>query len=376
MHLHGFHFLVDAAGDGQNDEALDAENRRTVVTEQMEPGRTISLTWTPTRPGRWLFHCHMLVHMHSATDAHARPQRGDDDAGMAGLVIGIEVAGPQAVSAPLAPIRRLVMVLNEDADRYGKGLCGYRVDLEGAEAPRLTAGQVPGPVLVLYRGEPTEITIVNRTTRPTAIHWHGMEIDSYFDGVPGFGGDREKIAPPVAPGESFVVNMTPPRSGTFMYHTHWHEVAQLAGGLYGPLIVLEPGQHYDPATDHILMVGYNGVIIKGQRGPYALNGLSSPEPILMRAGVPHRLRLINITPNNVGLTASLMNRFDPVQWKLLAKDGAEVAGTQMALRLARQLVSVGETYDFEFTSSDPQDLWFDFRTRFGGWVLQAQVQVR
>jgi FtsP/CotA-like multicopper oxidase with cupredoxin domain len=268
------------------------------------------------------------------------------------------------------------MVVNEEADRYGKGLPGYRVDLEGTEAPHLTAGQVPGPVLVLYRGEPTEITIVNRTTRPTAIHWHGIEIESYFDGVPGFGGDNEKIAPPVAAGQSFVVKMTPPRSGTFMYHTHWHDVGQLAGGLYGPLIVLEPGQKYDPTTDHILMVGYNGVVIKGQRAPYALNGLSAPEPIFMRAGVPNRLRLINITPNNVGLTASLMNQFEPVQWKLLAKDGAEVAGTQGALRLARQLVSVGETYDFEFTLSNPQDLWFDFRTRFGGWVLQAQVQVR
>src|SRR5262249_55786497 len=56
MHLHGFHFVVDAAGDGETDQMLTAENRRTVVTERMAPGRTISMTWTPTRPGNWLFH--------------------------------------------------------------------------------------------------------------------------------------------------------------------------------------------------------------------------------------------------------------------------------------------------------------------------------
>ena len=43
------------------------------------------------------------------------------------------------------------------------------------------------------------------------------------------------------PGQSFIVRITPPRAGTFIYHTHWHDEAQLAGGLYGPLLVMEPG---------------------------------------------------------------------------------------------------------------------------------------
>ena len=376
MHLHGFHFGVDAAGDGQVDEAFDGEHRRNVVTEQMEPGRTISMTWTPTRAGNWIFHCHMLVHMmRRATDEHAMHQRGND-AGMAGIVIGVEVTGQATASASRSAIKRLSMVLSEEADRYGKGLPGYGVDLEGTEAPRISAGPVPGPVLILHRGETTEITVVNRTTRPTAIHWHGMEIESYFDGVPGFGGNTQQMAPAIEAGQSFVVTMTPPRSGTFMYHTHWHDVAQLAGGLYGPLIVLEPGQTYDPGVDHILMVGYNGVLIPEQRAPYALNGRTTPDAVVMRAGVPNRLRLINITANNVGLTASLMSEFETVQWKLVAKDGAEVTAAQKTVRLARQLVSVGETYDFEFTPLGPQALWVDFRTRLGGWVLQAPVQAR
>jgi len=82
--------------------------------------------------------------------------------------------------------------------------------------------------------------VVNHLQEPTAIHWHGIELDSYSDGVPGFGGTAGSVTPPVAPGGTFTARFTPPRAGTFIYHTHWHNSAQLAGGIYGPLIVLEP----------------------------------------------------------------------------------------------------------------------------------------
>jgi FtsP/CotA-like multicopper oxidase with cupredoxin domain len=41
-------------------------------------------------------------------------------------------------------------------------------------------------------------------------------------------------------GDSIVVRFTPPRAGTFMYHSHFNEFQQITSGLYGPLIVLEP----------------------------------------------------------------------------------------------------------------------------------------
>jgi FtsP/CotA-like multicopper oxidase with cupredoxin domain len=31
---------------------------------------------------------------------------------------------------------------------------------------------------VVHRGEPTSIWVVNRTTEPTAVHWHGIELDA------------------------------------------------------------------------------------------------------------------------------------------------------------------------------------------------------
>ena len=59
----------------------------------------------------------------------------------------------------------------------------------------------------------------------------------------------------IEPGASFVVRITPPRAGTFIYHTHLHDYRQLSSGLYGPLIVTEPGETFDPATDHVVVLG-------------------------------------------------------------------------------------------------------------------------
>jgi FtsP/CotA-like multicopper oxidase with cupredoxin domain len=377
MHLHGFFFRVESTGDGAVDRPLAPPQTRTVVTEAIPSGRTFTLAWSPERAGNWLFHCHMVGHMSAARDAaHGDHGAADGSAGMAGLVLGITVTGGETPPAPAAvPTRRMSLVLREEPNRYGTH-SGYRVDVEGADAPRLDPGPVPGPVLLLRQGEPVEITIVNRLTEATSIHWHGIELDSYFDGVPGFGGSPGRIAPAVLPDQSFVAKFTPPRAGTFIYHTHSHDEAQLSGGLYGALIVLEPGERYDPATDHLVVIGLNGVLVRGEREPFALNGRTTPAPITMRSGVPNRLRLINITPNNVALTLSVLRQFDAIEWTPLAKDGATLPPEQRQPRRARQLVSVGETHDFEIPAGGPGTLWLEIRRGNGEWVLQAPIEIR
>jgi FtsP/CotA-like multicopper oxidase with cupredoxin domain len=336
MHLHGFHFDLESKGNIDADRPLPPGQTRAQVTEQMAPGTTFTLSWTPTRGGNWIFHCHMVAHMMAKSNvSHAG--HGSEADGMAGLVMGIQVKGGlDEKAAPTVP-RRFTLVLREEPNRYGSHP-GYRMDVEGIDAPRLDAGPVPGPVLVLERGAPVEINVVNKLSEPSAIHWHGIELDSYFDGVPGFGGREGAIAPPIAAGAAFVAKFSPPRAGTFIYHTHWHDEAQLAGGLYGALIVLEPGEQYDPTIDHIILIGLNGVLTDGEREPFALNGRAAPSAVNMRAGVPNRLRFINITPNNVALTVSLEDRFETIMWKPVAKDGAVLVAGQSAPGLARQLI--------------------------------------
>src|SRR5687768_3239283 len=165
-------------------------------------------------------------HAHGAHGAALEPGLG-----MAGMVLGITVrerdAAPPATT-PVAAVRRLA------------------VDIR--EGPPLAP-------LVLRRGEPVEITLVNHLAEATSMHWHGLELDSYYDGVHGWSGAGTRVAPMIPPGGSFVVRITPPRAGTFIYHTHLHDYRQLTSGLYGPLVVVEPGETFDTASDHVVVLG-------------------------------------------------------------------------------------------------------------------------
>ena len=98
----------------------------------------------------------------------------------------------------------------------------------------------------------------NELPEATAIHWHGIELDSYYDGVPGWGGDGVSTTPAIEPGGRFVARFTPPRAGTFIYHTHSHDLRQLASGLYGAIVVVDPAQAFDATRDHVVVLGYGG----------------------------------------------------------------------------------------------------------------------
>ena len=93
--------------------------------------------------------------------------------------------------------------LNRDAGYGSHGLTEGDVPADGKT---ITS---PGPTLVLHRNEPVEIIVVNRLPEATAIHWHGMELDSYYDGVHGWSGTEQRLAPMIEPGESFTVRFTP-----------------------------------------------------------------------------------------------------------------------------------------------------------------------
>jgi FtsP/CotA-like multicopper oxidase with cupredoxin domain len=186
--------------------------------------------------------------------------------------------------------------------------------------------------------------VVNRLREPLTVHWHGIELESYFDGVAGVSGSGERLMAPIAPGKSFVAQMTPPRAGTFIYHTHIDDVKQLSSGLYGPLIVLPRGEKFDPETDRVLLISRGG---PGET-PIWLNGSRSPEIGKFRPGKKYRMRIINIVPENPPIDINLKVAEMPATWRPIAKDGADLPLAQRKLCPAQLTISVGETYDFEF----------------------------
>jgi FtsP/CotA-like multicopper oxidase with cupredoxin domain len=206
--------------------------------------------------------------------------------------------------------------------------------------------QSPGPALVLTRGQPTDVTVLNGLSQATAIHWHGLELESYSDGVAGWSGRATTIAPSIAAKDSFVARLTMPRAGTFIYHTHIHDVAQLTSGLYGPIIVLEPGETFDTTRDHVFLVGWDGPQLRPAL--FFLNGEFPPRTLELAAGVTHRLRLINIGP---ALRIQYALRADTTlaTWRPIGADGAALPATRAVPGRAVVTLPVGSTMDAAFT---------------------------
>jgi hypothetical protein len=304
--------------------------------------------------------------------------------GMAGLILGVNVAGRRGVhmvGAP-APARylrlvatvdslRTIGVLNpsgrympEPSMRFVLEEHGRRVDTKRAFSPELD----------LTRGEPVSITIVNHLPEPTSVHWHGIELeDSYMDGVPGVSGEGTRLTPEIAPGDSFEARFTPPRSGTFMYHAHVDEPREEQAGLEGAVIVREPG--VAPSRDE------HEFFFKGG----GINGEPNADTVVLHAGRPARLRFFNLANWEVMTFFSLTSRPDSalrlandtllVRWRRLAKDGFDLPPAQQVPRSARQLVSMGETYDFEYTPVRQGTLRLELRGPEGQLIFRVPIRV-
>jgi FtsP/CotA-like multicopper oxidase with cupredoxin domain len=161
--------------------------------------------------------------------------------------------------------------------------------------PRVLAwtldGTVPGPTIRVTAGDHLRITITNHFPEATTIHWHGLEIPANQDGVPGVGQD------PIQPGQSYTYDFMIPLDnvGTYFYHSHYDDMTQVSGGLYGAFIVdpkpgtPEAAQAIQADQEYLQMISELG-------GYYVINGKSFPDtqPMHVKHGQTIHVRLINI----------------------------------------------------------------------------------
>jgi FtsP/CotA-like multicopper oxidase with cupredoxin domain len=391
MHLHGFYFNVDSRGDERLDTVFaHGASPRMVVTERLAPGRTFSLTWKPTRPGNWLFHCHDNAHLDHGIPLDGRPvlavhKHVENHAleMMAGPIMGITVTGKSLEPAPsTGPNRRQLQLVArvDEGSSDTEPAYGYTLHAGLAnEAPR--PPYIPGPTIVLKRGEPVSITVKNELPEATAVHWHGIELESYFDGVAGFAGEGRRIAPAIPSGGSFEARFTPPRSGTFIYHTHVDENRQQRAGLSGALLVVDDPAAYNPDRDFVLMISVPRKV--ADAGTVLLNGSATPRLPEMRVGEHYRLRFINIHTFRPSMRMRLL-RPEPVEgrdatlleWRALAKDGMDLPPDQAITGPSEIQMGNGETYDFDFVPSTPGDIKLDVRAANGVLLVSMLIQVR
>ena len=296
----------------------------------------MAVRWTPARPGNWLFHCHFAFHISDDQLLSAPPDKADGTGGqphhhMAGLVLGIHVTPASAPSVRLAvatepaePRSLRLLVQPAPHRRPLAHIMGYALQ-EGGLEPAGDSAPIPGSTLVLERGRPVRITVVNRLAEPTAVHWHGIELESYPDGVPGWSGTgagcsghragrlvRGRVH--TAPGGNVYLPLARERDGPD------------PGGLYGPLIVVEPGTTYDTASNRAR--GGRRGLFRNDSSFGVVNGRLEPAPIEILAGRSYRFRLINIGDARRGSLSGVRSDSSLVTWRAVAKDGADLPPSQ------------------------------------------------
>ncbi len=234
----------------------------------------------------------------------------------AGLVLAASL--PRKLSAEPNPVREFNLVAAQG-----------RASLVGESHPSTDVwcygNSVPGPEIRVRQGERVRITVQNKLSEDTTVHWHGIRLPNAMDGVPGL------TQSPIKPGEQFVYEFTPPDAGTFWYHPHADSLRQLGRGMAGALIVEEP----EPvaADREILWVisdwrltskaqiasGFGNTMEAGMGGrvgnTITINGALADD-VPVRAGERIRLRLVNCS-----LARIMALRFEGHRPLVIAIDG-------------------------------------------------------
>ncbi|MGO8942029.1 MAG: multicopper oxidase family protein [Mycobacterium sp.] len=113
------------------------------------------------------------------------------------------------------------------------------VDLGGVTARTLAFGStIPGPLIRANIGDELAITVQNRLSEPTSVHWHGIALRNDMDGV-------EPATPNIHAGQDFTYRFSVPNAGTYWAHPHLGVEEDM--GLYLPVIVDDPTEpgNYD-----------------------------------------------------------------------------------------------------------------------------------
>jgi len=105
--------------------------------------------------------------------------------------------------------------VSKDTAVYILTLDNEKVDKTGKSIEAMTVnGGIPGPTLRFKEGGYAIIYVKNEMDVETSVHWHGILLTNFFDGVPYL------TTPPIKPGETQNYEFPPKQSGTYWYHSH------------------------------------------------------------------------------------------------------------------------------------------------------------
>lgn len=127
----------------------------------------------------------------------------------------------------------LSFMVNAKTVRYELTATKGKINLSGKETvdfALMINGAIPAPTLEFTEGDEAEIILRNEIPDDElSVHWHGILLDPYMDGVPYVN------TPPIFPGESFTYRFKIRQHGTYWYHSHTN--VQEQKGLYGAIVI-------------------------------------------------------------------------------------------------------------------------------------------
>lgn len=134
------------------------------------------------------------------------------------------------------PVHEYTLTVKEEmVNKAGKQVKGMTVN-----------GTIPGPTLEFTEGEYAVIHVKNEMTVETSIHWHGILLPNFQDGVPYL------TTPPIKPGTTFTYEFAIRQSGTYWYHSH--TMLQEQSGVFGSLVFQPQTQTLDYDKELVLML--------------------------------------------------------------------------------------------------------------------------
>ncbi|GMN11108.1 hypothetical protein MTsPCn9_21870 [Croceitalea sp. MTPC9] len=142
----------------------------------------------------------------------------------------------------------------EDRKEESRPVKEYNLTLEqkemtlgGVTAKSMTInGSIPGPTLEFTEGDLAIINVTNKMDEETSVHWHGLILPNFYDGVPYLN------TPPIEPGDTFQYRIPINQSGTYWYHSH--TMLQEQKGVFGSIIIQPKEKTLDYDKDLIVML--------------------------------------------------------------------------------------------------------------------------
>ncbi len=218
-------------------------------------------------------------------------------------------------------------------------------------------GQSPGPTIEVVEGDKVRIFVTNKLPEHTSVHWHGQILPNGMDGVSGL------TQPAIQPRKTFVYEFVARHPGTFMYHPHADEMAQMAMGMMGFWVTHPKNPGFMPVDRDFVFLLNAYDVEPGSYTPkintmldfnlWTWNSRAFPgiDPLVVRKGDRVRIRAGNLTMTNHPLHLHGHN------FEVTGTDGGWVPKSARWPEVTAD-IAVGQMRAIEFIADAPGDWAF------------------